>query len=126
MFVIQDDKTICLTRGDIAIIEIRASLGETEEYVFQPNDVIRLRVVEKKRYDLLVLQKEVVIESETPMVEMFLSREDTKIGTIINKPKDYWYEIELNPDTSSQTIVGYDEQGPKIFRLFPEGVDSVE
>lgn len=126
MFIIQDDKTIGLTRGDIAIIEVRANVGETEEYIFQPNDVVRLRIVEKKRYDLLVLQKEVVVETETPVVELVLTREDTKIGDIINKPKDYWYEIELNPDTSSQTIVGYDEHGPKIFRLYPEGVDSNE
>lgn len=37
---------------------------------------------------------------------------------------DYWYEVELNPETEAQTIIGYDEDGPKIFRLYPEGDDE--
>jgi hypothetical protein len=36
---------------------------------------------------------------------------------------DYWYEVELNPDEDCQTIVGYDEDGAKVLRLFPEGAD---
>jgi hypothetical protein len=53
-----------------------------------------------------------------------LSKEDTKIGKKVNKPVDYWYEVELNPDTYPQTIVGYDEDGAKIFKLYPEGVKA--
>ena len=56
-------------------------------------------------------------------VEIYLTEEDTKIGEVISKPKDYWYEVELNPDEEPQTIIGYDEDGAKIFKLFPEGDD---
>lgn len=43
---------------------------------------------------------------------------------MVNKPTDFWYEVELNPDTAPQTIIGYDkETGAKIFRLYPEGGD---
>ena len=57
----------------------------------------------------------------TDLVTISLSSTDTRIGEIINKPVDYWYEIELNPDTTPQTIIGYDADGPKILKLFPEG-----
>ena len=53
-----------------------------------------------------------------------LNKEDTTIGDIINTPIDYWYEVQLNPETNPQTIIGYDENGAKIFRLYPEGVEE--
>jgi hypothetical protein len=59
-------------------------------------------------------------------VEIFLGEEDTKIGEVISKPKDYWYEVELNPFDHPQTIIGYDEDGAKVFKLFPEGDDINE
>jgi hypothetical protein len=80
--------------------------------------------MEKKNCDNVVLQKDVLVESEMSTVDVNLERSDTKLGNIIDKPVDYWYEIELNPDTTPQTIIGYDSDGPKIFRLFPEGVDT--
>ena len=45
------------------------------------------------------------------------------LANIINKPVDYWYEVELNPDTSSAiTILGYKKKtGPRILSLTPEG-----
>ena len=63
---------------------------------------------------------------EEDSVRIRLRREDTKIGDIIHKPVKYWYEVELNPDTEPQTIVGYDDDGPKIFTLYPEGADENE
>ena len=57
-------------------------------------------------------------------VEIVLSKEDTKIGSLISTPFDYWYEIELNPETEPQTVIGYDDDGEKIFRLYPEGDDK--
>ena len=58
-----------------------------------------------------------------PQVEIFLHGAETKFGEVINKPVDYWYEVELNPETKPQTIIGYDEDGAKVFKLFPEGRD---
>lgn len=123
MFIINDDKSIYLTRGDVASIDVSANISETEPYVFKPGDMVRLNIVEKKNYDNVVLQKDVVVEEETFSVNIVLTRNDTKIGGIINKPVDYWYEIELNPETVPQTFIGHDTDGPKIFRLFPEGDD---
>lgn len=90
--------------------------------MFLAGDVIRMKVFVKKEVDNIVLQKVVHIEEPTTTVDIMLSSEDTKIGELINKPTDYWYEIELNPDTNPQTIIGYDdEEGAPIFTLYPEG-----
>lgn len=123
MFTITTDKAIHLTRGDIAIIEVSAEMSNSEPYVFKVGDIVRFKAFVKKQCDDIVLEKDVTVESETTTVSIILGRSDTKIGGIISKPTDYWYEIELNPDTTPQTIVGYDSDGPKLFRLFPEGDD---
>ena len=123
MFLINEDSSIHLTRGDIAVIDVRATNSDGGEHIFNHGDVVRLKIFEKKQCDSVVLSKKVIVEDdETSVVTIHLNKEDTKIGEVIHKPKDYWYEIELNPDTYPQTIVGYDSNGPKIFRLFPEGV----
>lgn len=124
MFVIDDRQTIHLTRGDVAIIEISVDTSDNERYIFRPGDVIRLRVFEQKQHDEIVLIKDVIVESETETVDIELLSTDTKIGSIIEKPVNYWYEVELNPDTHPQTIIGYDMSGPKIFKLYPEGGDN--
>lgn len=129
MFVIDSDKTIHITRGDIATIEIGTKDKSTgEDYVFKSGDVVRLNVHTKNKPADVVLLKDVKVqEGGTTVMDMFLDMEDTKIGDIIKRPKDYWYEIELNPDTAPQTIIGYDkETGAKIFRLYPEGGDKNE
>lgn len=125
MFTIESDKTINVTRGDIAFIEVSAD-ANGENYKFQPGDVIKINVFAKKNCKNVVLEETVVVPTETETVEIFLSGEKTKIGESISKPKDYWYEIVLNPTTNPQTIVGYDDEGAKIFRLYPEGeVDGI-
>lgn len=124
MFLIKSDKSIHLTRGDIAVIEAGAMNGKNS-YTFSAGDVIRLRVTEKKQCDNVVLTKDVIAEEGAETVDISLTKEDTRFGELISAPVDYWYEIELNPDTAPQTLVGYDEKGPKIFRLYPEG-DDVE
>lgn len=129
MFEISSDKTIYLTRGDIAVLSVGGKLGDepdSEYHVFKPGDIVRFQVTEKNHCDQVVISKSVQVTSETVSVDIALTKDDTKIGDVINKPKDYWYEIELNPDTESQTIVGYDKTGPKIFRLFPEGDSANE
>lgn len=124
MFQINDDKSIYVTRGDIVTFTVGAKNKDNDEsYIFRVNDVVRIKVVEKKGCDVVVLQKDFLVEEETERVTIFLSEEDTRIGEVISKPTDYWYEIELNPNTYPQTIIGYDEDGAKIFKLYPEGKD---
>lgn len=124
MFLINDDDmSIYLTRGDTALFPVYAMKSETERYVFQPGDVVRIKVFEKKACENVVLQKDFGIEEETEFATIQLDERETKIGEVISKPKDYWYEIELNPFTEPQTIVGYDDDGAKVLKLFPEGAD---
>ena len=92
-------------------------------YTFKAGDVVRMKVFEKKACHCVEVQKDFEVTEDTDVVSIALTKEDTKIGEIISKPKDYWYEVELNPETQPQTIIGYDEGGSKTFRLFPEGGD---
>lgn len=125
MFVINDDLTINITRGDAVLFSVGATMGESD-YEFQPDDVVRFKVFAKKNCNDVVLQKDVTVTETTNAVRISLDSEDTRIGEIISKPVDYWYEVELNPDTCPQTIVGYDENGAKVFKLYPEGGVSNE
>lgn len=116
-----DGTTILITRGDIGTVEVSATNPDGESYSFQQGDIVRFKVMQKKRCDVVVLQKDITVERESASVDILLTSQETRIGSIINKPIDYWYEVELNPETEAQTIIGYDEDGPKIFRLYPEG-----
>ena len=123
MFKINDDKSIYLTRGDIASIKVTASTPNGEPYTFKKGEVVRFKVFKRRDCGCVEIQKDVVVEAETTKVDVMLSGNDTKIGDVISKPTNYWYEVELNPETTPQTIIGYDEDGEKIFRLYPEGSD---
>ena len=121
MFEILSDNTMCLTRGDIAQIHVSADTQDGGTYTFTAGDVVRLQVFDKKDCTKVLLSKPVTVLAEAQSVIIALSGDETKIGEPINKPVDYRYEIELNPETNPQTIIGYDESGEKIFRLYPEG-----
>ena len=123
MFVINKDQSIYLTRGDIANIGVQANISDSVVYTFAVGDIVRFKVFEPNKCEKVVLVKDVNVTEETYTAIISLGAQDTRIGSIINKPKDYWYEIELNPNTTPQTIIGYDLNGPKIFRLYPEGGD---
>jgi hypothetical protein len=127
MFTLNDDLSIYATRGDIVFFYVTAKDKITEEkYIFRPGDVVRIKIYGKKEADNVVLQKDFSVYESGESVEIFLAEEDTKIGEVISKPKDYWYEVELNPNTDPQTIIGYDEDGARVFKLFPEGADIPE
>ena len=120
MFVINEDMSIYLTRGDAAAFNVSAT-KDNLEYTFQPDDVVRFKVFEKKNCEEVVLKKDFKVTEPTALVEIFLEREETRFGDVISKPTDYWYEVELNPDGYAQTIIGYDDDGAKVLKLFPEG-----
>ncbi len=119
MLLIENEK-ISITRGDVGILEV----GTETDYVFQVGDVVRFKVFKNKDCGCVELQKDVVVEKTGTTVDVNLTKEDTTIGNLINKPVTYWYEVELNPDTNPQTIIGYDKNGPKTFELLPEGGDK--
>lgn len=125
MYQINDDNSIYVTRGDIAVISVSAE-DSGKPYTFSPGELLRFKVFKKRNCSEVVLVKDFPITSETEAVQIFLTKEDTKLGEVISKPVDYWYEAELDPLTNPRTIIGYDEDGPKIFKLFPEGADIAD
>ena len=58
----------------------------------------------------------------TEIVEIPLTKEDTKKFPLLNKKKTYWYDIVLNDTT---TILGYDIEGAKELIVFPEAGESI-
>ena len=120
MFKINDDLSIYATRGDAINFTLNADDAEGL-HTFKAGDVVRFTVFEKKACHCVELQKDFRLSEDTQDVMISLTAEDTRIGELISKPKDYWYEVELNPLTTPQTLIGYDEYGAKVFRLYPEG-----
>ena len=126
MFTINEDNSIYATRGDVVFFAVKAKDAETgQQFTFEVGDILRMTVYGKKDATNVVLQKDFAVAEESEFVTIFLDGKDTKFEDLISKPKDYWYEIELNPDAHPQTIIGYGEDGPVLFKLFPEG-DEVE
>lgn len=123
MFFIDDELTIHITRGDTAAFSVGAKAGEVD-YELKVGDIVRFKVFAKKNCDNVVLQKDVEVAETTNTVRVVLDGEDTTIGEVISKPTDYWYEVELNPETAPQTIIGYDDNGAKVLKLYPEGGEA--
>ena len=122
MFILNDDLSIYATRGDIVFFTVTAEYNGVP-HVFKAGDVVRIKIYGKKNANELLLQKDFPVARDCEGVDILLSKEDTQIGDIISKPKDYWYEVVVNDDTKPQTIIGYDDDGAKVFKLFPEGKD---
>lgn len=126
MFELFDDMSIYVTRGDGLYFDFYANNGG-KNYKFKPGDVLQISVAVKKDMSTVVLQKRFPVEDYTEKVRIYLTKRDTRIGGVISKPTDYWYQIRLNPDDETpQSIVAYDEDGPKLFRLFPEAEEINE
>lgn len=125
MLLINEDLSIFVTRGDAGAFAVATEV-DGEPYIFQKGEVVRLKIFERKNCDNVVLQKDFEILEPTEIVKIILEENETRIGKTISKPVDYWYEVELNPFTRPQTIIGYDDEGSKIFRLFPEGRELEE
>ena len=113
MFKIEQDGTISINRGDKAIIGVQGNNGT---YEFQAEDIVKLRIFDKKGYDKEpVLEKEIKVKSVTTEVDINLIEEDTLFSPESNKGITYWYSISLN----GNVILGYDEDGAKEFIIYP-------
>lgn len=114
-----DGTTIKINRGDILNLTLSVKYDNGENYTFQNGDKVVFSIYNKNELDKnAVVLKEFNISEECQSITISLSSEETKIGGLINKPIDYWYEVELN---NQYTIIGYDEDGAKVLQLFPEG-----
>ena len=125
MFKVNDDNSIYVTRGDFVMLDITAE-QDGSPYEFKVGDVIRFTIYEKKDASKVIYTQEVPVEANGYNVMLYIPGDHTKIGDTISKPVDYWYEVELVTTLGTRTIIGYDEEGAKIFRLFPESVQSAE
>ena len=111
------DKNIYLNRGD-AISIVVANNSDT----FKANDYLKFYVCEQGNFSNVLLSKTIPIVEESAEVSISLTSEETRIGEPLKTGiRVYWYEIELNGDT---TLVGYDSNGPKLFTLWPEAVEG--
>lgn len=109
---INSDKEIEINRGDRGTLKLVNKRG-----TFEKGDKIKFSIVEKKEYKNLIFQKEFIVTENSNITYITLTKEDTTIGDIISKKKEYWYEIEYNGDL---TILGFDDDGGKKFILYPE------
>ena len=114
-------KQININRGDVGNLKVTATYEDGTAYTFQIGDVVRFGIFANGNYNDIILEKDVTVQAETSYVVVPLTAQNTTIGDIINSPVSYYYEVQLNPDTDPHTIVGHDENGPKIFMLYPEG-----
>lgn len=119
-------RNIQITRGDVLPITISANSEiDGSAYEFQIDDIIRFKIMQKDRVEAVLLSKDFKITEVGTEQQITIPANDMKIGELKSKPIDYWYEIELNPDTEkTNTIEGYDkEDGPAIITILPEGGD---
>ena len=123
------NNSIEVNRGDMLPLTFKHKDRITGEfYTFKKDDVVRFKIMEKGDCSKVILQKDEKVNEETESVQMIIPSDDMKIGPILSKPVDYWYEVELNPDTShTVTILGFTKAGgAKILTLTPEGGDKDE
>lgn len=117
-------KNIEITRGNYMPLTLSPEIeDEGNDFTFKTGDVVLIKIFEKKNVQNVLLEKRFEVQEESAEFTIEVTAEEMKIGELINKPKDYWYEIELNPDSDKTvTLVGYDkEDGPAILTLYPEG-----
>lgn len=114
-------KQIQINRGDSTTFVVSAKDNDGNIHTFQMGDILKFTITERKNESNVVFQKEVEVTEASTTVNISLTSEDTKIGEIISKPVVYWYEISVTtPGGSTQTIIGYDDEGAKELVLNPE------
>lgn len=114
-----DDNNIRISRGDAGNISFSIPISDSENYEFEAGETLQFRVFQKNGYDKdCVFEKEITVTETTEEVLIPLTVQDTLIGEPINKPVEYWYEIDLN---NEQTVIGYDEKPSKLILLPAKG-----
>ena len=113
------NKTIHLNRGDSANIQVACNNS-----VFEADQKLCLYVMEAGNCENIILNKEATLEANSNTATISLSAEDTKSLTepFSLGAKEFWYELEMQSGEERTTLVGYDEDGPKLFILYPEAI----
>ena len=110
--------TIHCTRGDQGILRVKHKVNGVQ-YTFQVGDKLVLTVKPKNGFDKeeAAMRITTIVTEPNEVCPLVITKEDSKIGEPMNKEVIYWYDIVLN---EGQTILGWDEAGPKEFILYPE------
>lgn len=109
------NKNIFLNRGDKITIHV---VNNNDNFRF--GDYLTFYICENGSYENVILQKRVDIDENTDAIDIHLTSDETRLGEPLKSgSRTYWYEIELNGDT---TLIGYDYKGPKLFVIYPEAV----
>lgn len=119
-------KNIEITRGNVLPIKVTAGDDATKsDYEFKVDDVIRFKIFDKENVNNVHLQKDFIIEEACTETTIVMTAKEMKIGELTNKTQEYWWEIDLNPDTDyEQTIVGYEKNSEATISILPEGGDK--
>lgn len=108
-------QNIHLNRGDAISITINCNEP------FSAGDTIKFSVCKKGDYSTIIFKKEFTVIEESNSYTIELTSEDTRLGSPLkSSTAEYWYEIELNGNT---TLIGFDESGAKEFILYPEAAE---
>lgn len=119
MKIYPDEQKILLTRGDAGVIPVSIEI-DGSLYTFEVGDVVRLNVYDRQDPENVVITKDAVCETPSTTLDIVLEGVDSIGGEMIVKPTVYYWEVTLNPETVPQTFIGWDEEGPKEFILYPE------
>lgn len=121
-------KNIEITRGNVLPIKVTAGdeVNKTD-YEFKAGDVLRFKIFDKTDVKNVLLQKDFIVEENTTEMTLLMTAKEMKIGELSNMSTDYWWEIDLNPDTDfEQTVMGYEKDKPAVITILPEGGDKKE
>lgn len=121
MEVINSKYTLVHNRGAKGAIRLLASSTSTGK--FNPDDEIKFSIVTEGEYGDVVFQKKFIVPEECTEFFLTFTNEEMRIGDIISDKVTYYYEIELNNDT---TLLGAGRKGHKKFILYPEAVNQKE
>ena len=114
------NNTFHVTRGDSGSITIAYKDGTN----LPAGAPVCFRVYKKDELDSdPVIDKTVSIGNNDTSITIELESEDTtaKMENPENGKEEYWYELKVG---ASNTVLGYDETGAKIFYLYPSGKDK--
>ena len=118
----KEDLSIHLTRGDSVSLDVEVTDVDGNQYTFTGAETIVFKVSKAKDPNDVLINVEKVAEKGATFVRIVLSEIETKIGKSSGKPIDYWYEISMynRDERTTHTIIGYDDDGAKVFRVYPE------
>lgn len=112
-----NSKEISLNKGDSGIIKINIMEGE-ESLILEATDNISLMIYKEENLDKEPLKViKAMIDEENNVANITINEDTTSFVEEDNEPFNYWYQIEFNDNV----IIGYDKEGPKIFRVYPSG-----